>query len=176
MKNLSSHEIAHLPWYVLGRLLNIETLLNGSLGAPVYKDMVRWMALVAMCVAVGCSAQSSDPLVFEWQGSDAGRAMAEDAAAEWRAVCHVGISIAAHGAPLREVDGFPDIMPDGLPSVGLVGYTFPDGSIDVHRRGAFERTTIAHEMGHALGLRHSTAGVMAPRATGLERITPADCP
>jgi hypothetical protein len=99
--------------------------------------------------------------------------MAQDAAAEWRNVCGAEISFSRQGTTrIEEVSALP----------GFYGYTYPVDAatgrptliqVIVY---ADERTTIAHEMGHAMGLQHTPTGVMSIHRSPGVHVQPSDCP
>lgn len=128
--------------------------------------------IVAVGMAlVGC-ARSPEPLVFSYQGSEAGLAKATTAAEEWNTVCGTsvivgrdrrGVPFFEMATPARDIDRGVTIMNAGHPeAVGV----WVDAPLE----------TYTHEIGHALGIEaHAATGVMAVSATPGSHVTAADC-
>ena len=145
-----------------------------------------WLAFVTTLLtaaAVG-GCKSSHGAVLEWHGSEQGLAHARSAAQEWRDVCGADVWVRQEGeggAPMTEVPTGEFV--DGRP--GLLGLTYndPEGRV----LGVFvtrfdgQQTTIAHELGHALGgalYDHPRTGLMAvelDRGDGEYHVTAAEC-
>ena len=139
---------------------------------------MRIVALVALMLAATSCAQRSDYVfVMPVESSAEDVRAATDAAAEWQSCELVTVSVRVgtpegEDVPLRRVDAIADYP---LRS----GDTFTvDGSpksITFAHVTTLTQTTIAHEMGHALGLAHTNQGLMQAHYSGARYVTFTEC-
>jgi len=139
--------------------------------------MKKWLAL-GMLAAVGCSGERFDYVIAVAPSATAGEVEAVRASAEaWNACGVVRIDV-RQGAPMSdEIVAMPvaELSVNGEPADGL---TQPDRQSTVFRRGLGirERETVAHELGHIIGLDHSSEGLMQARQTEeVQTVGAAEC-
>lgn len=138
-------------------------------------------ALLCSLLLVGC-AHGSEVLILDWQSSDEGLLLAQDAAGEWLDVCGAPVVVGRGngGAPAWEVDGPVDAPDRGWYGLGGLSRWSKDGrpkSLVVSRTSGAERASLAHEMGHLLSRSsaHSAHGIMMVGYGPETLVTTEDC-
>ena len=135
---------------------------------------MKALYLIVSLLSVGCGQRFTYDYAFVGPEEDCTEA--KKAASEWNGCQSVHVTVSCGRDPAKETITFqPGSEVLGAPKLAR-GWTNGDGNITyVHTWDLTVSSIIAHEMGHSMGLAHSSHGVMGVHEDHTETVIGDDC-